>query len=188
MRPLALPDPPLSDDDIALRPWRQVDAPALTELCQDEAIVRWTSVPADYTLDMARTRVARAEAERLAGRALILAVVGSSSDVLGACDLLVIADDPKRAEVAFMLGAHARGRGVMTRAVRLISRWGIEQLGIERLEVLAHPENGASIAVAKRAGFTEEGLLRGYRVKKARREDRIVLSLLAADLKPHSDE
>jgi RimJ/RimL family protein N-acetyltransferase len=184
MSTLPLPDPPLSDGDITLRPWREADAPALSELCQDAAIVRWTNVPANYTEKMARERVAQAEAERMAGQALILAVVGSSDEVLGACDLRLAADDPKRAEVAFMLGAPARGHGVMTRAVRVIARWAIEQLGVERVEALAHPENVASIAVAERAGFTKEGLLRGYRIKKMRREDRVVLSLLPRDAQP----
>jgi RimJ/RimL family protein N-acetyltransferase len=81
-----------------------------------------------------------------------------------------------------MLGAHARGRGVMTRAVRLISRWAIEQLNIQHLEILAHPQNLSSVAVAERAGFhREEGVRRLYRVKKGHAEDRVVLSLVVGE-------
>jgi hypothetical protein len=56
---------------------------------------------------------------------------------------------PTRAEIAYMLDTHARGRGAVTRSVRLISDWAIEQLGIERVQILTHPENRASIAVAE---------------------------------------
>lgn len=43
----ALDCPPLSDGGVALRRWRETDVAALTALCQDETIVRWTSVPAE---------------------------------------------------------------------------------------------------------------------------------------------
>jgi [ribosomal protein S5]-alanine N-acetyltransferase len=179
---LPLLDPPLSDGEVTLRPWRERDAAALAAICQDETIVRWTNVPAGYTERMARARIAEAEADRHAGRALILAVVDATTDdVLGACDLRLMPDDPDRAEVAYMLSADARGRGVMTRAVQLISGWAIKQLSIERVQVFAHPENHASIAVAERAGFNREGVLPRYREKKGRREDRVALSIIAGE-------
>ena len=113
MSALPLPDPPLSNGEIALRPWRKRDASALTALCQDEVIVRWTNVPAGYTEDMARARIAEAEAERQAGRALVLAVVDADTDeLIGACDLRLAASDPHHAEIAYMLDAQVRGRGV----------------------------------------------------------------------------
>jgi len=155
----------------------------LTALCRDETIVRWTNVPTGYTESMARARVAEAEADRQAGRALVLSVVDAETDdVLGACDLRLAANDPHHAEIAYMLAAQARGRGVMTQAVKLVSRWAIQELGVAHIEIFAHPENLPSIAVAERAGFTRESLLPGYRVKKGRREDRIVLSLTASGL------
>jgi len=96
---------------------------ALTTLCRDETIVRWTNVPTGYTESMAKARIAEADTERQAGRALMLAVADAATDeALGACDLRI--HDAGHAEIAYMLGAHARGRGVMTRAVLLISRWG----------------------------------------------------------------
>lgn len=65
---------------------------------------------------MARARISEAEAERRAGRALILAVVDAGTDqLLGACDLRI--ESYGRAEVGYMLGADARGRGAMTKAV-----------------------------------------------------------------------
>jgi RimJ/RimL family protein N-acetyltransferase len=180
---LPLLNPPLSDGVIALRPWRERDAAALAALCQDETIVRWTNVPAGYTEHMARARITEAEADRRAGRALVLAVVDTDTDeLLGACDLRIAEKDSHQAEVAYMLGGRARGRGVMTQAVRLLSRWAIEELGVAQVEIFAHPENLASIAVAERAGFVRECLLRGYRVKKGRREDRVALSLTASGL------
>jgi RimJ/RimL family protein N-acetyltransferase len=76
----------------------------------------------------------------------------------------------------------ARGRGFGTRALQLLSRWAIEGLGLERVELLANPANAASQRVAARAGFTREGLLRGYRTRHGVREDLVMFSLLPEDL------
>ena len=80
-----------------------------------------------------------------------------------------------------MLGAHARGRGFAARAIRLLVQWGFTELGLARVTLLTHPDNHAAIAVAERAGFTREGLLRAYREKHGTREDRVVFSLLPTD-------
>jgi RimJ/RimL family protein N-acetyltransferase len=79
-------------------------------------------VPGGYTEHAARARIAEAEADRQAGWALVLAVVDArTDDVLGARDLRLAANDPHCAEIAYMLDAGARGRGLMTQAVRLLS-------------------------------------------------------------------
>jgi RimJ/RimL family protein N-acetyltransferase len=181
---LPLPSRPLLNDDIALRPWREEDASALAALCREDSIIRWTRVPSNYREEDARAHIRRAEDERRAGHAVYFAVADVTSDeLLGACDLRVSRADAGVAEVAFLLGAHVRGRGVMTQAVRLIARWGMEELDLVRIELLTHPENQASARVAELAGFTREGLLRAYREKHGKREDRVLFSLLPEDLK-----
>jgi RimJ/RimL family protein N-acetyltransferase len=55
-------------------------------------------------------------------------------------------------------------------------------LGLERLELLAHPDNEASQRLAERAGFTREGTLRRYRRRHGVREDLVMFSMLAEDL------
>ena len=120
---------------------------------------------------------------RSTGSALLYAVCDAQGEqLLGAIDLLFRSSDPAIAEVAYMLGAHARGRGVMTAAVRLICDYAFAELGVRRVELLHHPDNLRSAAVAARADFNREGRLRSYRVKKAGvAEDRIMHALLASD-------
>jgi RimJ/RimL family protein N-acetyltransferase len=71
----------------------------------------------------------------------------------------------------------------MTRAVRLLSRWVFERLPIERIEITIEPENGASRAVAERAGYTVEGILRSHTEIKGRRRDMAIYSLLRGELR-----
>ncbi len=69
----------------------------------------------------------------------------------------------------------------MTRAVRLLSRWVFDNLPIERLQITVEPENKASRAVAERAGYAFEGILRSYIEIKGTRRDVAIYSLLRAD-------
>jgi RimJ/RimL family protein N-acetyltransferase len=64
----------------------------------------------------------------------------------------------------------------------MLAEWALRTLGLERLELLANPDNEASRRLAVRAGFTREGTLRSYRRRHGVREDLVMFSLLAEDL------
>jgi ribosomal-protein-serine acetyltransferase len=51
------------------------------------------------------------------------------------------------------------GQGIATAAVRLIARFGFEDLGLRRLELLVAVDNMASRRVAEKVGATFEGVL-----------------------------
>jgi RimJ/RimL family protein N-acetyltransferase len=60
--------------------------------------------------------------------------------------------------VGYWLAPEARGRGVMTEALRAVVSWAREEHGIRRLVLTTHPDNVASQRVAERAGFVRVGL------------------------------
>ena len=183
MASLPYPDPPLGDDAVRLRPWDPADAPALAAAVQDPDIPRWTVIPSPYSERDAREFLARADLTRRGGRELNLAVVAPGNGaLLGGCGLAHFEPEHAKCEVGYWIAADARRRGVGTAAVRLLSRWALEQLRIERVELMANPANEPSQRLALAAGFTREGLLRSYRVRKGRREDLVVFSLLPSDL------
>jgi ribosomal-protein-alanine N-acetyltransferase len=70
---------------------------------------------------------------------------------------------------------------VATGALVLLSRWSLATLPLFRLQVTTDPANIASQAVAERAGFRREGLLRSYVEIKGRPMDRIMYSRLPMD-------
>lgn len=53
------------------------------------------------------------------------------------------------------------GRGIIPRAVGMLALYGF-RLGLHRLEIAMRPENAASLRVAQKLGFREEGLRRSY--------------------------
>jgi RimJ/RimL family protein N-acetyltransferase len=173
--PIPWPDPPLSDAAVALRPFVESDIPALVDICHDQTVLRWTRVPRGYTEQDARDHFAASEASRRAGREIHFAIVDATSgELVGGCDLRNRDRDAGIAELGYMVGPAGRGRGMATAAVRLLTRWALETLGMRRVEILAHPENAASQRVAERAGFRRVSLLRSHREKRGKTEDRVL--------------
>ncbi len=74
----------------------------------------------------------------------------------------------------------------MTRAVRLISTWGVDALGLTRITWYAVAGNDASRHVAEANGYVVEGLLRRGESRRGERLDHWVGGLLAEDL-PRTD-
>jgi len=149
----------LRDGDLVLRPKRAGDVDAITAACQDPEIPRWTRVPSPYTRADAEFFLARSAEEEAAGRTLNLLAVDAADDrLLGSFSLMELDRDPAYGEIGYWVAAEARGRGVATRAVRLLTQWALEQ-GRTDLEVLPHKDNGPSRRVAEKAGYVDSGRL-----------------------------
>jgi RimJ/RimL family protein N-acetyltransferase len=181
MAALAPPDPPLADGVVALRSWRNSDVAAITRMFQDDEALRWTRAPSPYREGDAFQWLASLPTQMRRGDALPLAVTDADDGaLLGSIDLRMRGEG--RAEFGYVIGAWARGRGVGTRALGLYSRWAFETLRLARLELLVQPGNEASLALGRRVGFTEEGLLRSHSLVRGERKDMVMMSLLPGDL------
>ena len=88
------------------------------------------------------------------------------------------------AEVGYWVARAGRGRGHATRALRLLSHWLLDDLGVARVQLQADVRNEASLRVAEKAGFTREGVLRSsrYNARRGERVDFAMFSLLPGEL------
>jgi RimJ/RimL family protein N-acetyltransferase len=180
------PKRPPSDGVVRLRPWVQDDAPAIATACAEEEIARWMHlIPQPYTEAHAREFIAGAGDQWRTGTGATFAVVEEATDaVVGSMGMRLIDREEAVVEVGYWTSATARGRGLTTRALRLISRWLIEEVGAERVQLRADVENGRSLRVAEKAGFVREGVLRssGINPRLGRRVDYAIYSLLPGEL------
>src|SRR5687768_6897774 len=180
---LAVPD--LHDDVVALRLPTEADLDAIVAACQDPEIPRFTRVPSPYGPENAEVFLAKnraAWADPDAAPELSFLIVDRVTDaVLGAIGLKQFRERGA-CEVGYWLAAEARGHGYVTRAVGLIARWALDDLGYPRLELFTDPVNEASQAVAVRCGFTREGVLRSYFEHTRGRTDVVMFSLLPHEL------
>ena len=114
------------------------------------------------------------------GVSLDIGIVEATDDarVLGGIGLVRIDWIHERADIGYWTAPAQRGRGVTTRAVRLLSNWALTELGLKRLELGLFAGNDASERVAQSTGFTREGVLRSAMNAKHGRVDVVLYSLL----------
>ena len=112
-----------------------------------------------------------------------MAIIDSATRVLaGSIGVHDLDWRSQKGEIGNWVVRELRGLGVATRALRLLSRWALRDLGLARLELLADVRNVPSHRVAESAGFVREGVLRSARVIKDARCDMALYSLVRADL------
>jgi RimJ/RimL family protein N-acetyltransferase len=182
--PIVLPREPLQGGGVALRTWRSGDAAAIAAMSSDPDTVRYTSVPEDFDEDDARIWLALQPGRLRAGDGAAFAITEPPDDrPLGAIGVRVL-HGRGIAEVGYHMAAEARGRGLATAALRLLSRWSLETLPIARLQLTTHEDNPASQRVAEKAGYTREALLRAWADQRGTRVDLVMWSLLPGDLDP----
>ncbi|HEY7707118.1 MAG TPA: GNAT family N-acetyltransferase [Gaiellaceae bacterium] len=178
------PDPPLTDGVVTLRPWgEQGDVERIVDACNDPAIAEFLDlIPQPYTPSDAVTYIEACRNGWLDGSVTNFAIVVDAAAVgsLGVRQT----EEPGVAEIGYWVAAAARGQGVCTRAVRLVSRWLLEDRELARVQLRADEENVPSKRVAENAGFTREGVLRSshYNRRRDRRVDFVMYSLLPGEL------
>jgi RimJ/RimL family protein N-acetyltransferase len=105
----------------------QHDAAALAAAWTDPEVARWTAVPGAHD-PAAAARWIAGDPDRWAGGLAVDLVIGSPVDggraVLGEVGLAHF-DAAGRAEIGFWLAPSARGRGLATAAVTLVTRWAL---------------------------------------------------------------
>ena len=156
----------LEGKGIRLRKWRHTDADRMVEACSDERTRHWLadSLPSPYTVEHAHSYIAGMSEEARNRRGLGWCVADSGSDVcLGAITVLNLRDALGTAgEIGYWAHPDARGRGVMSEAVRLAVRHAFIPredggLGRIRLRLNAADGNLASQQIARANGFVQVG-------------------------------
>jgi ribosomal-protein-alanine N-acetyltransferase len=132
-----LPDSPavLSADGVHLRRFAENDVALLLAATRDPEIVRWTFIPADLDERRARLLVQRGLVMEGEGR-FHRYVISASPDAPSAGQVVIVLqddDDPRCADIVYWLLPEARGRGLVTRAVRLLIRWAFDEAGVSKL-------------------------------------------------------
>jgi ribosomal-protein-serine acetyltransferase len=86
------------------------------------------------------------------------------------------------ANLGYWVRTSAAGHGVATSATRLAARFGFEQLGLQRIEIVVGVVNIPSQRVAEKAGAVREGVLRNRLLIRGESMDAVLFSLVPEDL------
>jgi RimJ/RimL family protein N-acetyltransferase len=157
-RPLpAFPEKGLSDGEVSLRTLGPADVDDLLGLLNLPDVRARSLSHHVRTRTEVERRCAGAASEWLAGERadLTIRVDGAFAGDIG----LYNEAFSGQAMIGYSLAPGFRGRGVATRAVRLLSAWAFE-IGVRRLVAGTMLDNVASQRVLERAGFVREGIRR----------------------------
>ncbi|ROR90611.1 GNAT family N-acetyltransferase [Nocardioides aurantiacus] len=164
--------------DVRLVPLRDAHVPDVLAVMADPDVLRFTRTPHVVTEDWVRGWVARFDGrDRLAW-----AVVDPHDTFLGYAVTGPVDHEGGEVELGYAVAPSARRRGVATAALLAMARWAFEEAALQRVTALVSTGNPASSAVARRAGFTLEGVLRSVHHRDDERVDLECWSLLPHEL------
>ena len=175
----AIPTLPAQDGLLVLRPFTPADAPTVRLLAGAAEVAATTlHIPHPYPEGAAEAWIDGHAESAAAGRALTWAIERSADGVLlGAIGIHPVTAH-NRAEIGYWLGVPYWGRGYMTAAARRVVAFGLQEMGLHRVQATCLPHNRASSRVMEKAGMTYEGLLRGYILKDGVYEDLAMYAVL----------
>lgn len=175
----------LTDGVIRLRTFREEDIEMVYQAVLDsfEEISRWMSwCHAGYAREeMAGFIMSREEAWRNDAEYSFGVFDAATDEYLGNVSLNYLKREYQMANLGYWMRTSRTRRGAATRATRLCARFGLEQLGLQRIEIIAAVENLASQRVAEKAGARREGTLRRRLLIHDQPSDAVLFSLVAED-------
>ncbi|MFY1689426.1 GNAT family N-acetyltransferase [Plantactinospora sp. WMMB782] len=141
---------------LLLRPWNSADAEPLVEAYRDPTLRRWTRLPVESPEDALRWLAVQRDGWADGSR-LSFAVLSEQPDgpdrLLGNVVVKTSGKVVGSREVGYWTAAYARGRGVASRALDVLSGWAFDSLGVDRLALLHQVDNPASCRVADKTGY-----------------------------------
>ncbi len=147
-----LPIPVLETYGLRLRPHTMEDLTPVLERCLDPVTQRWTTVPLDYTDDMAKEYIGTISVPSAEQVSWAIEVDGRYA---GSIDLRSYGCEPGHGagNVGFVTHQDFRGRGVMSTALGLVVGHALDTLGWELVVWQGNVGNIGSYKSAWRNGF-----------------------------------
>src|SRR5262245_30994089 len=154
----------LSDESILLRSYCEADVPLLYDAVRESIpeVSPWLQwCHANYSIEESRQFITSRQDASQGDEWYSLAVFEKfSGTFVGGVGLNFINRVHQVGNLGYWVRTSAAGRGYATRATRLAARFGFEQLGLHRIEIVAAVESIASDGRAEKSGAFREGVCR----------------------------
>ncbi len=143
-----------------LRPFKKGDEKSLLENINNKKIYRNTlNIPYPYTSKDAKEWIAKnlKEAKKKISTRIKF-VIDIGGGVAGSIGLVKTREH--KAEIGYWLGEKYWNKGIMTEAVKLVTRFGFKKMKLKRIYAYVYPFNKASMRVLEKTNYKFEGILR----------------------------
>ena len=152
----------LDGEKVKIRKLKISDAEDIYKNVKDKDIGKWMfNIPHPYPKDEARKFIRRTHYRRKKKKSYAFGIVLKTTDkVIGIVDLFDIDWKSKKAEVGYWLSKKYWGKGLTTETVKLVLKFGFEELKLHRIYARLFEGNIASKNVLEKCGFKLEGTIR----------------------------
>lgn len=119
--------------------------------------------------------------EQFAKGESLVAGIWYTGSLIGVVSFVGINPGNRSAMIGYWLSPEHEGKGIMTRACKVLIDYGFRELGLNRIVIRAATENIRSQAVPQRLGFIREGVERQSEWLNDRFLDMVVYSMLRSE-------
>lgn len=168
-------------DGLVLRPPIADEAGDAFALLRDPEVVRWNPAPSVVDLGSAAAWCERGGDWSSGTHATFSILDRATAAYLGTISLHNLDTALLDADIGYRIAPAHRDKGVATAALRAVTTWAFEDLGLFRVQLFHAVANRASCRTAEKAAFTLEGTLRLSDVVDGRRHDQHVHGRLRTD-------
>lgn len=144
---------------VAIRPLRMDDDAAMYAYASDPEVTRYLPWHPAPGVDTVRSFLLQQLSRRRRGESMGMAVeLRATGEMIGSTDLMgLLAGEPGRAELGYLLSRDHWGQGLMTEAAGLTLDLGFETLNLTRVEAYADTDNHGSRRVLEKVGMRTTG-------------------------------
>jgi len=177
--------PILETERLILRPITAADAPAVFLYASNPNLTRFTLFETHqtiddslwFTTDYVRSRYANREPDPFG----IVLKGDPVPTVIGGLGAHWASQPNGTMEMGYSIAEPYWGRGLIPEAVRALVRYVFSEYAVERLQARVIVGNDASERVLQKLGFTREGVLRSFVLRRGRYWDLAMYSLLRGE-------
>ena len=176
----------LTNGRLCLRPWQARDATALYAAAREStgSVGRWLPwCHAGYRMEDAVAWIAHCQPGWRAGEHFAFPIFDADSgELLGGIGLNQYNRLHHSANLGYWIRQSRQRQGIAVTAATLVARFGFEQLGLTRIEIVALPDNHPGRYTAERIGARFEAIARQRLWANGQAHDAAVYGLIPLDL------
>ena len=155
--------PELDTERLRLRVLRQADAASLFAVLSDRQVTEFYDDEPFTEVAQAREQIVSWNEGFGARRCIRWGIVlREDGVVIGSCGYYSLHGWHGRASIGYELARSFWRQGIMTEALRAITQFGFDEIGLNRIQATVMQGNQASIKLLEKLGFGREGVLRAY--------------------------
>lgn len=165
-----------------LLPVRADHADALYPMVKDSPVTATILWDGPESLESYREGLSEREAGMKSGKLHMFTIVDPDSGKLAGSIDIRPDEEGFRADIGLWIGVPFHGRGIGTRAVHAIARYGFAEVGLAKIEGKVFVGNLASRRAFEKAGFRLEGTIRRCARKGGEFRDEWIMGILPEEL------